>query len=139
VPPKPSKNARSRGPLKLSSDLATAYQQLEDVRAELAALRARSKKFKRLAEREQKVEALRERQHKKKRDTRRKILIGALVLQRIEDGNDKMARWLHRELDKFLVRPSERALFPGLDDKKGGGAADAPGDGAASESANDDA
>lgn len=60
-----------------------------------------------------------ERTLEKKRDTRRKILIGAAVLARVNSGE-----WQRQELttmmDGFLSRPHERELF-GLD---GDGAAD---------------
>jgi hypothetical protein len=51
-----------------------------------------------------------ERTLEKKRDTRRKILIGAAVLARVERGE-----WPQRDLsmmmDGFLTRPHERELF----------------------------
>jgi hypothetical protein len=69
-----------------------------------------------------------ERTLEKKRDTRRKILIGAAVLARVERGE-----WPQRDLammmDGFLSRPHERELFD-LDADQGAGgdlAADALG------------
>ena len=54
-----------------------------------------------------------ERTLEKKRDTRRKILVGAAVLARVQNGE-----WpqddLTRMMDGFLSRPNERELF-GLD------------------------
>ncbi|EDX82371.1 hypothetical protein S7335_817 [Synechococcus sp. PCC 7335] len=54
-----------------------------------------------------------ERTLEKKRDTRRKILVGAAVMARVESG-----RWPKEDLlsmmDGFLSRPNERELF-GLD------------------------
>ena len=54
-----------------------------------------------------------ERTLEKKRDTRRKILVGAAVFARVENGE-----WPKRDLmtmmDGFLSRPNERELF-GLD------------------------
>lgn len=48
-------------------------------------------------------------------DTRRKILLGALVLYRMEEGErefDKgLKRWLGRELPGFLTREDDKALF----------------------------
>ena len=54
-------------------------------------------------------------------DTRRKVLLGAFLLDRMEDAKaaardpDFTARlrdWLTSELPVFLTRPNDRALFP---------------------------
>ncbi len=50
------------------------------------------------------------------RDTRRKILIGALVLDRIERQPDRhltgrLDEWLRAELPGFLTREKDRDLF----------------------------
>ncbi|EKF59828.1 mobilization protein C [Agrobacterium albertimagni AOL15] len=50
------------------------------------------------------------------RDTRRKILIGALVLDRIERQperylSSRLDDWLRAELPGFLTRENDRALF----------------------------
>ena len=52
-------------------------------------------------------------------DTRRKVLIGALVLQRLEANadlvvNGQLADWLHRELPGFLTRDVDKTLFADL-------------------------
>lgn len=52
-------------------------------------------------------------------DTRRKILLGALILHRLETGNDRDAaqrlrEWLQRELPTFLTRDGDQALFTDL-------------------------
>ena len=51
-----------------------------------------------------------ERTLEKKRDTRRKILVGAAVMARVDSG-----RWPQEDLlemmDGFLSRPNERELF----------------------------
>ncbi|NEJ03626.1 mobilization protein [Rhizobium ruizarguesonis] len=52
-------------------------------------------------------------------DTRRKVLIGALVLHRLENDRDMqfaggIAEWLRRELPKFLTRDGDRDLFDDL-------------------------
>ena len=49
-------------------------------------------------------------------DTRRKVLLGALVLHRLENANDpeftkRLADWLRRELPGFLTRDNDKALF----------------------------
>lgn len=52
------------------------------------------------------------------RDTRRKVLLGALVLHRL--GEDKrefdkaLKEWLQRELPGFLTRDDDKALFADL-------------------------
>ena len=52
----------------------------------------------------------RERARQFKEDTRRKILIGAVVLQDAEADPEAM-RYLRKRLDQKLVRPTDRALF----------------------------
>ncbi|MGO6993818.1 mobilization protein [Rhizobium johnstonii] len=52
-------------------------------------------------------------------DTRRKVLIGALVLHRLANDRDGqfaggIAEWLRRELPKFLTRDGDRDLFDDL-------------------------
>ena len=49
-------------------------------------------------------------------DTRRKVLLGALVLQRLEKSSDpdfakRLADWLRRELPGFLTRDVDKALL----------------------------
>ena len=52
------------------------------------------------------------------RDTRRKVLLGALVLHRLEHGRDELSRalpdWLRRELPGFLTRDGDKELFDDL-------------------------
>ena len=53
------------------------------------------------------------------KDTRRKILLGALVLHRLEtQGNGEFATglgdWLRRELPGFLTRDDDKTLFADL-------------------------
>ncbi|KQZ95811.1 mobilization protein [Mesorhizobium sp. Root157] len=51
-------------------------------------------------------------------DTRRKVLLGALVLHRLEGGPDQFSRdlgdWLRRELPGFLTRDGDKELFADL-------------------------
>lgn len=52
-------------------------------------------------------------------DTRRKVLLGALVLHRLENAADqefskRLGEWLRRELPGFLTRDSDKALFTDL-------------------------
>lgn len=51
-------------------------------------------------------------------DTRRKVLLGALVLHRLEGGKDDFSRnlgdWLRRELPDFLTRDGDKGLFADL-------------------------
>jgi hypothetical protein len=57
------------------------------------------------------------REKARKEDTRRKILVGAVVLLAAEDDPDKEV-WLARLLDQELTRVDDRALF-GLAAKEG--------------------
>jgi hypothetical protein len=55
----------------------------------------------------------------RREDTRRKILIGALVLHRLEHSRDaeftrRLSHWLVRELPGFLTRDGDQALFTDL-------------------------
>lgn len=52
-------------------------------------------------------------------DTRRKVLLGALVLHRLENANDpdftnRLTAWLRKELPGFLTRTGDRELFADL-------------------------
>ena len=50
------------------------------------------------------------------KDTRRKVLLGAFVLHRLEKGQDEFSKkelpaWLKRELGGFITREDDKALF----------------------------
>jgi hypothetical protein len=70
-------------------------------------------KLRQLKVREQAAEARRrslESRRKRKDDTRRKILVGAIVLAKVEQGEfpaDRLRAWL----DQALVRDDDRGLF----------------------------
>ncbi|EJC77939.1 hypothetical protein Rleg10DRAFT_6664 [Rhizobium leguminosarum bv. trifolii WSM2012] len=75
----------------------------------------------RLAELDAQRSALKARLGKQERanDTRRKVLLGALVLHRLENANDpeftnRLRDWLRRELPGFLTRDNDKALFADL-------------------------
>ncbi|NSZ15594.1 mobilization protein [Agrobacterium vitis] len=74
----------------------------------------------RLAQLEAQKKALKARLGKEERtkDTRRKVLLGALVLHRLENGRDEfskgLADWLRRELPGFLTRDGDQELFDDL-------------------------
>lgn len=75
----------------------------------------------RLAQLEAQKKALQARlgKQERSRDTRRKILLGALVLHRLENTNDpefgkRLADWLRRELPDFLTREADKALLADL-------------------------
>lgn len=79
---------------------------------------ARKSILQRLAELEGRKKALKARLGKQERaqDTRRKILLGALVLHRLEHCDDpdltrRLRDWLQRELPGFLVRDGDRRLL----------------------------
>lgn len=52
----------------------------------------------------------REQQQIRKDETRRKVLIGAMLLGKARSDSDLKAR-LVQELDEYLERPHDRALF----------------------------
>ncbi|MBB3811593.1 mobilization protein [Pseudochelatococcus contaminans] len=74
----------------------------------------------RLAQLDAQRAALKARLSKQERanDTRRKVLLGALVLHRLENGKDEISRalpdWLRRELPGFLTRDGDKELFADL-------------------------
>jgi len=75
----------------------------------------------RLAELDAQRSALKARLSKTERnnDTRRKVLIGSLVLHHMETSNDQdfkqqLGEWLRRELPGFLTRDNDKALFDDL-------------------------
>ncbi len=75
----------------------------------------------RLAELDAQRSALKARLSKTERnnDTRRKVLIGSLVLHHLEASNDQdfkqqLGEWLRRELPGFLTRDNDKALFVDL-------------------------
>lgn len=75
----------------------------------------------RLAELDAQRASLKARLGKQERanDTRRKVLLGALVLHRLENTNDpeftkRLSDWLRRELPDFLTRDGDKELFSDL-------------------------
>ncbi|MGA0608580.1 mobilization protein [Phenylobacterium sp. VNQ135] len=53
------------------------------------------------------------------KDTRRKVLLGAFILYRLEKGQDAFSKeelpnWLRRELPGFITREDDAALFADL-------------------------
>jgi hypothetical protein len=74
-----------------------------------------------IAQLEERTKTLKARMAKQDRakDTRRKILLGSLVLHRLEQNGDgefskRLGDWLKRELPGFLTRDEDKALFPDL-------------------------
>ena len=87
----------------------TIEQRLAELDAQRATLKARLSKQERA------------------RDTRRKVLLGALMLHRLEHGRDEISRalpdWLRRELPGFLTRDMAKELFDDLLTPANGGPA----------------
>lgn len=59
-------------------------------------------------------------------DTRRKVLLGALVLHRLDEDRDgefskRLSEWLRRELPGFLTRDADKELFADLLNQKTSG------------------
>jgi hypothetical protein len=82
---------------------------------------ARKSISERIAQLDAQKKALQARAGKQDRanDTRRKVLLGALVLHRLENTGDaefskRLGDWLCRELPGFLTRDSEKALLADL-------------------------
>jgi hypothetical protein len=51
------------------------------------------------------------------KDTRRKILLGALVLEKIDNGHEAdkpLLAWLRTTLPGYLTRPDDKSLFDDL-------------------------
>lgn len=72
----------------------------------------------RIAQLEERKKSLKARLGKQERaqDTRRKVLLGALVLHRLENSNDldfsrRLLDWLRKELPGFLTRDGDKVLF----------------------------
>jgi hypothetical protein len=73
----------------------------------------------RLAQLEAQKKTLQARLAKQERtqDTRRKVLLGAFLLHRLENDRDfgpTLKEWVRRELPGFLVRPDDKTLFADL-------------------------
>jgi hypothetical protein len=74
----------------------------------------------RLAQLEAQRKALQSKLGKQERakDTRRKVLLGALVLHQLESSQDEFLQrlrdWLNKELPGFLTREDDKALFSDL-------------------------
>lgn len=83
--------------------MARLYDRIATLQERLKQLQAQQQ---RAATRQRTLESRRER----KADTRRKILVGAIVLARVEQGRLSKAE-LHGWLDESLTRPDDRALF----------------------------
>ena len=98
--------------------MATARTSLEE---RLAKVREREAHLRR--ERDRLVARLQ--MSERKRDTRRKILLGSLVLAKLEES-PKLRAFIERELPGFLVRAEDRALFAGIVELAVDGAAENP-------------
>ena len=74
------------------------------------------KRIKQLDAQKQTLKA-RLRTQQRKHDTRRKILLGALLLDRIEQNNPRdqtIITWTRQQLPGFLTRPNDHKLFEDL-------------------------
>ncbi len=81
---------------KLDDRIATLQERLQQLKAQQQRIVARQKSI--------------ESQRQRKADTRRKILVGAVVLARTEQGRLSEAE-LRGWMDEALTRPDDRALF----------------------------
>jgi hypothetical protein len=65
------------------------------------------------------------------RDTRRKVLLGAFLMHRLEKGQDAFSKeqlpaWIKRELPGFITREDDAALFDDLMSKQAASEAEKP-------------
>lgn len=101
-------------------DLAFAMNLVTDASAQLQESDVAKKSIaERIAQLEAQKKSLQARLAKQERtkDTRRKVLLGAFLLHRLESDRDfgpTLQGWLRRELPGFLVRPDDKALFADL-------------------------
>lgn len=90
--------------------MATAEERIAKIRAEAdKALERAKKKAAEAVALERQVRA-RDAAEERKKDTRRKILVGSMHLERASKYGDHHER-MKKELDKFLTREDDRALF----------------------------
>ena len=89
--------------------LAKLEKEQEKLQSELGARKAK------LNARTQRVRS-RLSARERKTDTRRKILVGAMMLK-LADQHPKSKDFMLRHLDDFLEHPRDRALFPELPDR----------------------
>lgn len=90
--------------------MATAEERIAKIRAEAdKALERAKKKAAEAVALERQVRA-RDAAEERKKDTRRKILIGSMHLELASKDGDHHER-MKKELDKFLTREDDRALF----------------------------
>lgn len=78
--------------------------------AKIEALQAKLKQAKALKAKQEAQRRAKASKEERAKDTRRKILVGAAILAKVERGEwpkDKLVQML----DGFLTRPDERALF----------------------------
>lgn len=76
-------------------------------------IKAAELKLKQLKEQQQKLEARKRAAESKRQraaDTRRKILIGSMFLDQMDQNEDTKTKMMAR-LDAYLKRPHDRALF----------------------------
>ena len=76
----------------------------------IADLERRLKQAKALKQQQVAREKAAERKRQRSADTRRKILVGAVILAKVEHGEWPKER-LHDLMDKALIRADDRALF----------------------------
>lgn len=76
----------------------------------IAALETKLKQAKALKQKQEAQKKAQQQKQTRAQDTRRKILVGSLYLQRASSSDAALAE-LHALLDPFLTRPDDRALF----------------------------
>lgn len=77
-------------------------------------LEAKLKQAKALVQKQEAQQRALESAQARKKETRQKILIGAMVLNLIKQEDEDGEKWkqsIMKRLDNYLVKPSDRAMF----------------------------
>lgn len=85
-------------------------QRLEELRQQREQVEQQLKQKRKKLQRDEQRQRAKIQNQKRKEDTRRKVLVGAAVLNQVEQGRMDQAE-LERLLDGFLERDDDRALF----------------------------
>lgn len=85
-------------------------QRLEELRQQRERVEGELKQKRKRLQREEQRQRAKLQNEQRKKDTRRKVLVGAALLNEIEHGQINQ-EWLDRLMDAFLVRDDDRELF----------------------------
>ena len=111
TPPRQRKNTR---PMVTIMIRKTPQQRLSELNEQQAKIEAALKQKRAAITRKKQQQQTKINNQSRKADTRRKVLIGAAVLHKLETGEWPQER-LNTLLNRFLTRNDDRALFSGLE------------------------